>query len=635
MYKYRAAFCGLVGCLIAASICSEAVLAKDGSGLYQAFCASCHGADLSGSAGPALSGPAFVMRWGDKRAALRTRISSTMPVSSPGSLTSPEYQSITQFLLAKNASRPMSNAQKLHESDDRSVRQTLLPGPPQVFGTASTDRPDDDELHHPGDGDWLRYNRDYGGQRYSPLTQIAPMNVSTLAPKCILQTGEVGNFQSSPVIYDGTIYFTTAHRTFAVDAADCHKRWSYEYKPAGAEGYLTNRGVAIYRGMVIRGTTDDHLIAIDAARGILLWDVHVGDSTKGFFMSAMPVVFDGKLFVGEAGADLGAPCRVIAFDAATGRHLWSFDLVPTGAEPGAETWGRAPHPSGASVWSTITVEPGKRLLYVSTGNPGPDWDGRERPGDNLYTDAVVALDADSGELRWYVQQNPHDVHDWDTVAAPILYELSGRRFMAVGSKDARLYIYDRDTHDLIARKDLARRLNESLPLPTDHPIHVCPGVSGGVNWNGPAIDPLAGTIFVNSVDWCANLTMQKKGNSSDPLGGTYILDPTSDTRGWLRAFDAQTGEERWAYAADTSMLAGVTPTASGLLMTGSGSGDFLIFDSNTGKKLYSFYTGGAIAGGPSTYLVGGKQYVAVASGNNSKSGWKVEGAATLVVFGLP
>jgi glucose dehydrogenase len=287
------------------------------------------------------------------------------------------------------------------------------------------------------------------------------------------------------------------------------------------------------------------------------------------------------------------------------------------------------------MWTTITVDPVARLVLVSVGNPNSDFDGRYRPGANLYTDSVIVLDVDTGKLRWFVQQNPHDVRDWDTGAAPAIYEQDGRQLMAVGSKDARLYLYDRQSRLLIAKKELARRLNDKVAPTPGEPLRICPGALGGVEWNGPAYSPRERMIYVNSVDWCMTLTVQmSKSEASNPYGGLPVFDPPDQAKGSLRAFDSVTGAEKWVYQADAPMLAGITPTATGLLMTGSGDGAFLIFDAKTGRQLYRFYTGGAVAGGISTYEVEHQQYIAVPSGNSSKSLWQNSGAATVIIFGL-
>ena len=621
--------------------------ADDGAAVYGDHCLSCHGSDLKGAAGPALIGPGFMSPWHDKAGDLYNSISQTMPLDSPRSLTSSQYHAVVDYILARNVGNVGPDTKKdvnpyTHDDADEARLPTpgralpaSFPDKPQVFAAPTSSGPGDAELMDNAGTDWLHYNRDYEGQRFSPLTQITPLNITKLVPKCILQIGEIGSFQSSPIVYKGRLFVTTAHWVYALDAATCRKLWSYHYRSSAREGLPTNRGVALYKGMVLRGTIDGHMIAIDAMTGKLLWDIWVCDSDKGCFISGVPVVFDNKIFVGEAGADVEVSAKVEAFDAASGRHLWTFHVVPEKGEPGFETWGRGRELGGGSMWTTITVEPSSKRLYVSTGNPGRDLDARDRPGTDLFTDSVVVLDAETGKLQWSVQQVPGDEHDWDTAAAPVLYNEQGKPFIAVASKNARLYIYNRDSHALVATADLARHLNENLPLSSDHGIHVCPGIVGGVEWNGPAYDPLNHIVFVNSVDWCDTLEREHIGTTGNPLGGALVMDPVSEAGGWLRAFDSATGKQLWAYKASAPMLAGVTPTASGLMLTGTGDGEFLAFDSKSGSKLYSFYTGGAIAGGPSTYMLNGHQYVAVASGNNSKSLWQVGGAATVIVFGLP
>jgi alcohol dehydrogenase (cytochrome c) len=620
---------GAVIALSAGNAHLAAAAEVDGATAYREHCATCHASDLTGAAGPALSGFVFADRWVGKKAELYELISKTMPLDAPGTLSAADNRSITDYIVRydKLEDAPVNSS--------KSAPAVALPAAPKRFATATSAEPDDDELKNPSNGDWLYPNLSLTGQRYSPLRQITPQNVGHLVPKCIFQTGEIGSFQSSPVVRRGRLYITTAHRTYAVDASNCRKLWSYEYTPTGTEFLPTNRGVALYRGMVIRGTLDGHLIALDALNGKLLWDLWVCDSAKGCFISAAPVIFDGKLYIGEAGADFGAVERVHAFDAATLEHLWSFDTVPSASEAGGGTWPADADRRGGSIWTTITVERSSRRLFVSLGNPGPDLDGRARAGDNLYTDSVVVLDADSGHLIWYAQQNAHDVHDWDTAAAPVIYDQKGRALMAVGSKDGHLYLYDREQHGLIAREEVSRQLNVDQPFSTTSGTRFCPGNMGGVEWNGPAYDPNNQLLFVNSVDWCTTVTLMEKPSAAVPWGGRALMDGADQARGSLRAFDAASGRPRWSYSSDSPMLAGLTPTASGLLLTGSGGGEMLVFDSKTGRRLYSFYTGGALAGGISTYTVGDRQLIAVESGNASKTVWQNTGSAEVIIFGLP
>jgi PQQ-dependent dehydrogenase (methanol/ethanol family) len=617
----------LLGLFVLSAVAGAAQAGPSGQAIYQSQCAGCHGDALAGGAGPALIGPAFAGRWHGKTASLTAFIAGQMPMNKPGSLSSNEAEQVTLYLLAQ--ATPASAG----APEPVAARQGPLPGVPVAYGVASTQGPDDAELLDTAPGNWLGYNRDYKGQRFAPLDQITTGNAARLAPKCIFQTGEIGSFQASPVVRQGVMFITTAHHVYALNAATCHALWSYNYLPVGTEFLPSNRGIALYKGMAIRGTLDGHLIALDAANGKLLWDVTVCDTHKGCFINAVPLAFDGRVFVGEAGADVQSTGHVHAFEAATGKKLWTFNLVPTGKEPGAETWGSGADVGGGSMWTTISLDPKTRLLYMSVGNPGQDFSGANRPGDNLYTDCLVVLDADTGKLVWYAQQEKHDVHDWDTAAAPMLYEQGGRTYVAVGSKDAELYIYDRNSHALIAKKTLTRRENDTAPLFAGKDLHVCPGSTGGVQWNGPAYQPVLGMIFVNTVDWCT--TYKSDPAKAAMFGGSMAMDPPEQARGALLAFDAATGAQKWIYHAHAPMLAGVTPTAGGVVLTGSSDGDFLVFDGRTGQKLYSFYTGGAVAGGTTTYMVDGKQYVAVLSGNSSKALWKTSGAATLIVFALP
>ncbi|OCC24415.1 hypothetical protein MB02_07495 [Croceicoccus estronivorus] len=609
-----------------------------GRKVYAEHCAACHGAGLEGGAAPALKGEAFRLKWTGKAADELRAALATMPLGSPEALSAEEHRAMFDLLRTENgfaagerlvaAARDATAAAK-----EKPVSAPNLPTPPEHFGTTTATMPGDAELASPAPGDWPMYNRDYAGQRYSPLKQINRTNAGRLVPRCVLQLGEVGSFQASPVAYEGRLYLTTAHGTYAVDGATCRKLWEHQHEPMGGEGLANSRGVALYQGKIFRGAPDGWLFALDAETGKLLWRVHATDGNTNHALSAAIAAFDGMVFIGNAGGDRGATGRVYAFDAETGEHRWTFNTVPEPGEFGYETWGGGTYVGGGGMWSTITVDPGEGRLFVPVGNPGSDLDGRMRPGDNLFTNSIVALDARTGKRIWHVQQVPHDVHDRNTAAAPVLYTRDGRRYMAVATKGSWLYLYDRDTRELLSQSETGRHLNAEV-APGDTPVRICPGTLGGTEWNGPGYDPASGLLFVNTVERCATLTRQPEGGKN-PFGGIPGYDPPEDSFGWLRAFDAVSGRERWVYRADAPMLAGITPTAGGIVMTGTGSGDFLVFESKTGKVLRRFYTGGAIGGGVSTYLADGEQLVAVATGNSSRSIWKSTGAATLIVFGLP
>jgi alcohol dehydrogenase (cytochrome c) len=494
--------------------------------------------------------------------------------------------------------------------------------------------PTDAQLREVPPGDWLHYNRTYAGDRYSPLSQINTGNAAHLAPRCMLQLGEIGSFEPSPLAYEGRLYLTTGHRTYAVDAKTCALLWSYTYTPTGPEHIPSNRGTALYEGKLYRGTTDAHLISLDAKTGKLLWDVQVADATNGYFISAAPMAYAGKIFVGEGGADHGIKGHIHALDAATGRSLWTFEVVPAPGQPGADTWSAGQETGGGSSWSSMAVDTEKNLVLVPTGNPGPDFNPQVRKGANLYTDSVVALDANTGKLAWYVQQVPGDYHDWDTAAAPAIYDLAGRHYMAVASKNGFLYLYDRDNQQVVGQAQTMKRVNVDTPFSMTEPVKYCPGGLG--QWNGPAYSPQQHLVYVGSADRCDTIQMAEPKYVKGQLffGGLLKNKPGEEASGEVHAVDAATGKEVWSYQSATVMVAGVTPTAGGLLLTGDGGGHFLAFDAKKGTVLYDFMTGGGIAGGVTTYTVDGEQLIAVPSGNSSRGTWNTTGSATLFVFGL-
>jgi alcohol dehydrogenase (cytochrome c) len=620
-----------------------------GRALYASQCAKCHGADLSGLAGPSLQGGHFTVAWlngGRTVGDLYRRIQS-MPPNSPHSLTDQQYLDVAVFLLSHNGysngterfSLAMATTHLRPPVGSSAVAGPLvrpvLPQSAATAGTATTSAPGDAEILKPNDASWIAYNRTLEGRRYSPLEQINTGNADQLAPRCIFQLGEIGSFQASPVIYDQVMYVTTAFGTYALDATSCREVWAHHYPPENKAPVLNSHGVAIYRGKVFRATPNGHLLALDAKTGKLLWDAWLSDADRGYWISAAPVAFDGKVFIGEAGAEWGVNAHIFAFNAESGKHVWTFDVIPTGKQPGAESWKHGAEHGGGSLWSTITIDPDRHLLLAPTGNPAPDFDGALRPGDNLFTNSVVALDDETGALRWYVQQVPHDTHDSDTAAAPVLFEQDGRSYMAVANKAGWLYIYDAETKQLLSKTEVAPHENFDLPV-TAEGVHTCPGINGGVEWNGPAYSPSSHLLFVNSVHWCTTTRLSESRfiEGASYFGGEYTFDPVADARGFTNAIDATTGKLVWARTSSTPMLAGLTPTAGGVVFTGDLDGYFLTLDAATGKVLYRFDTGGSVAGGISTYAIGGKQYVAVASGNNSRTLWATTGAPTIVVFAL-
>jgi alcohol dehydrogenase (cytochrome c) len=626
--------------------------ALSGRAVYGEKCGACHGQNLQGQPAPALRGPAFQKLWmnGDRKVSdLYTKIQQSMPVGAPGSLSGEQYFNLITLILSQNGFRPTTDSLALSDigkvmtappdavpvSLDPSLPLGPFPQAPIGSGTASTAKPDDAELSRADDAVWLMYNKSYTGQRYSGLDQINVSNATRLVPVCLFQPGEIGAFQSAPVVYDGLMYITTPYNTFAINPATCAKVWENRYAADVSANWSVNRGVALYRGKLFRVTPDGHLIALDAKTGKLLWDVWMVNKSHGYWLSAAPVTHDGMVFMGSAGADWGANGLIEAFDTETGRLRWTFNVIPAGREIGADTWKKGSEKGGGAFWSTFAIDQAKGQLLIPLGNPAPDFMGELRPGDNLFTDSVVALDARTGKLAWWVQQIPHDLHDWDTAAAPVIYDQDHRSYMAVVNKGGWLYIYDRTTRKLVRQSEISPHENVDVPL-TKQGVHHCPGTLGGASWNGAAYSPKTKALYVNSVHWCGttNVLEDRYIEGSTYLDGIPVSDPVSEAKGFTRAFDAATGKELWARRFDYPMLAAITVTSGGVLFTGALNGDFLVLDARNGSTLYRFNSGGAVAGAPSTYLVNGKQYVAIATGNSSRMIWQSGGSMMVALFAL-
>jgi alcohol dehydrogenase (cytochrome c) len=488
--------------------------------------------------------------------------------------------------------------------------------------------------------DWLGYNGSYAGDRYSTLSQINNGNVAQLHPVCAFQFGELGPAQTAPTVAGGVIYLTDDESTYALDAKTCMLRWKNTYTDAGVKAGLANRGVALLDGKLFRGTPDSHLIAIDAATGKTLWDSVVSDSSDGSNTAAAPLAWQGKVFIGIAGSEDGVKGRIMAFSAEDGKPLWTFSTVATGNDPGASTWGDASTTAtgGGGTWSSFGLDPQTGTLFVPVGNPGPDFSADYRPGANLYTSSIVALDANTGKLRWYYQLVPHDYHDWDAAAPPALFTAAdGKPMLAFAGKSGILFTMNYATHKIVAKTPVTTISNADAPF-TQEGTHFCPGTLGGVEWNGPAYSSTSKLVYVNAVDWCSVVKLGEvrylRGKQFLGSGNGMGVKDASGGTGWLTAVDPLTGNVAWKYHSPSLMVAAVTATAGGLVFTGELNGAFDAFDAAGGKLLYTFNTGGSVAGGIATYMVDRKQYVAVMSGNQSRTSVKGGGSPTLFVFGL-
>ncbi|GJG89609.1 quinoprotein ethanol dehydrogenase [Gemmatimonadetes bacterium T265] len=503
--------------------------------------------------------------------------------------------------------------------------------------------------------DWPAYNGPPTGTRYSPLAEITTANVATLRPTCTAALGERTAMQSGPVVVAGVLYVTSATRTWAIDAATCALRWShrYDYRPKPDYDLKTNRGVAYLDTpdgpRLFRGANDGRVYALNARTGEEVWNVRAGDVALGETFPAAPVAWRGLVYLGNAGGDnYGVVGRIMAFDVRTGARVWSTPLIPR-AGAAAATWpaetDRTPR-TGATTWTSYTIDTLRGLLYVPTGNAGPDFQDADRPGTNLHTYSVVALDLATGELRRAWQLLSHDFHDWDVAAAPLLLTTAGgTATVAVAGKDGHVYGLLEGGGRRFATPTTTLQ-NGDAPL-TPAGTRFCPGVQGGTEWNGPAYAPGPNLLYVGAVDWCTTVRIEPperlKGKVGIPWTGSARLlepfghmDPRDQGRGWLTAVDADDGAVRWRYASPTPLVAGVLATAGGLVFTADLVGNVLAFDARSGAERWRTNTGQPIGGGVVSYGVAGRQYLAVASGLHAPLTWmRTSSEATVVVYALP
>jgi alcohol dehydrogenase (cytochrome c) len=498
--------------------------------------------------------------------------------------------------------------------------------------------------------DWLTYNRTLEGHRGSPLAEIDTANVARLRPVCRFPLGERASFQSGPVVVSGTMFVTTAERTWALDAATCALRWRHEYRyhPRPDFDIQVNRGVAYAAGRLFRGANDGRVYALDAFTGAELWSAVVGDVERGETFPAAPIAWNGLVFIGNAGGDnFGVTGRMMALDAGSGGIVWSTELVAAEGAA-ARTWPPSTEVlprAGGATWTSYALETLTGGLFVATGNAAPDFLSAARPGANLHTTSVVELDARLGTFRGARQLVRDDIHDWDLAAAPSLVTTaSGRRLVLQAGKDGHLYALDRASGAVRWRTAVTTRENVDAPL-TAEGTRFCPGVNGGVEWNGPGYSRQADAVFVNGIDWCTTVSIasveELEGKEGLPWTGSSELRhpfgvPDSARSGWVTALDVETGAVRWRYRSPTPVVAGVTPTAGGLVFTGDLHGDVLAFDAATGAVRWRWATGLPIGGGVVTYRAGGRQYVAVAAGMHAPVTWKLRSPpAEVVVFAVP
>ena len=499
-----------------------------------------------------------------------------------------------------------------------------------------------DDVARPKPGEWPTYHGNLSGNRFSPLDQINATTIHSLAPKWMFTIqGAPRALQMTPVVVDGVMYVTSVNEAYALDARSGRELWHYS-RPrtqglAGDAATGINRGVAVLGDRVFMVTDNAHVIALQRDNGQLLWDVEMADSRQNYGATGAPLVVNDLVIAGVSGGDEGVRAFLDAYRASTGERVWRFWTVPAPGEPGSETWiGRAIEHGCAATWLTGTYDAQSKLLYWPTGNPCPDYNGDERKGDNLYSSSVLAIDPDTGRLRWHYQFTPHDLHDWDANQTPMLVDAQfrgeARRLLVQGNRNGFFYVLDRLTGKVLLAEPFVTNLTwasgiggDGRPVlltgnePTRDGQRTCPAVAGATNWPSTAFSPRTGLFYLFAEESCAIYTKNDQwweaGKSF--YGGVTRRAPGSGAGGRvLKALDIQTGKTAWEIHVGGGILgSGLMATAAGLIFYGADDG-FVAVDASNGKRLWQFNTNLSWRAGPMTYALYGDQYIAVAGGSN-------------------
>ena len=490
---------------------------------------------------------------------------------------------------------------------------------------------------------WLMYSGDYAGRRYSTLDQINTKNAASLVPKWAYQTMAGGKFETTSLVVDGVLYATGADdRAFALDAPSGRPIWQYQrslppdIRPCCGR---VNRGMAILGDKVFLGTLDAHVIALDTKTGNVVWDVGTSDYRKGYSITLAPLVINHLVLIGVSGGEYGIRGFIDAYDAVTGARKWRFYTVPGPGEPGHETWeGDSWKIGGAPAWITGTYDPATNTTFWTTGNPSPSNRGEGRAGDNLYSNSLLALDPDTGKLKWYFQFTKHDEHDYDATQVPVLVDDGDRHLIVQANRNGFFYVIDRSNGKLLSATPYGKvtwsnaKDASGVPIerkeasPTLTGVPVCPGAIGATNWMSPSYDPQTKLFYVSAREQCDIFSTAPQPYEAGHAfyGSAYF--PNDDAQpfwGAVRAIDPATSRVRWELKHLSPSWSGVLSTAGGLVFTGDAEGNFMALDAASGKILWHFQCGASVYASPMSYAMDGRQYVAIAAGT------------TLFAFGLP
>ena len=496
-------------------------------------------------------------------------------------------------------------------------------------------------LSAPVSANWLSYNGDYTGRRYSALREINTSNVAQLRAEWVFHAPNSDRLEVTPVVSGGIMFLTSANDAYALDAQTGQTLWHYS-RPI-TEGLIDdasqhhNRGVGIWHSRIYMETDNAHLLCLDARSGHLLWDVPYTDGDPNYGATSAPLVVKDKVLVGTSGGDDGVRGFVAAYDAETGKEAWRFWTIPAPGEFGSSSWpGDAWKHGGATTWMPGTYDPELNTVYWGTSNPAPDFDGDPRPGDDLYTDCLLALDADTGRLKWYFQFTPHDLFDYDATETPMLVDTmfrgQKRKLVVEANRNGFIYVLDRADGKFLLATRFAEKLSwasgidqNGRPIRTDAQpsetgTRICPGMVGATNWYSPSFSPDTSMLYFIALESC---DIYAKKPQEFQRGKTYYSTGVRRSQGdhnqkILLAYALESDKPEWRYvqAGEGHSSAGTMTTAAGLVFFGDDTRSFEAVDARTGKPLWHFNTGQNIAASPMSYALGTKQYVAIAAGGD-------------------
>jgi alcohol dehydrogenase (cytochrome c) len=512
--------------------------------------------------------------------------------------------------------------------------------PPAGMSTAINVRAED-LVSQPPAANWISYNGDYSGRRYSSLAEINPGNLAGLRTEWVFHARDSKRLEVTPLVVNGMMLVTAANDAFALDARTGRMVWHHSWPISeglidDASGHI-NRGVAVWRDRVYMEADNAHLLCMDARSGNPIWDVPYADWNKNYGATSAPLAVKDKILVGTSGGDDGVRGFVAAYDALTGKLAWRFWTIPAPGEFGSESWpGKLYLHGGGTTWMPGTYDPQLNTIYWGTSNPAPDFEGGVRPGDDLYTDCVLALDPDTGKLKWYFQFTPHDLFDFDAVETPILidavYQGEARKLLVEANRNGYVYVLDRTDGKFLSATRFVEKLNWAKEIdshgrpvrtgvePTADGTRICPGFAGATNWFAPSYSESTRLVYFMALEACENFFFKpqpfQEGQGYYSTGAKRI--PSEGSQKVLVAFSLDTGSIAWKYpqAGGGRSSAGTMATAGGLVFFGDDAGSFEAVEAQSGKALWHFNTGQDISASPMSYAVGGRQYVAIAAGSD-------------------